>query len=100
MPFEAMGVQPDHEPYAPEEAKFVRYLSARDPPFPWASVWVRVAAKRRPLMRFTHQTGMLLLGIWLILTGVIPLLNLGFSGMSVLMSILAIVAGAMILLGR
>ncbi len=43
---------------------------------------------------------MLLLGIWLVLTGLIPLLNLSFSGLGLLMQILAIAAGAFILLGR
>ncbi len=44
--------------------------------------------------------GMLLLGIWLILTGLIPLLKLNFSGFPVIMEVLAIAAGVLILLGR
>jgi hypothetical protein len=51
-------------------------------------------------MKLTKNLGMLLLGIWLILDGLIPLLNLSFSGLSTLMAILAIAAGAFILLGR
>jgi hypothetical protein len=51
-------------------------------------------------MRMTRNLGMLLLGIWLILSGLIPLLGLGFSGMGMLMAILAIAAGVLILLGR
>jgi hypothetical protein len=51
-------------------------------------------------MKLTSNVGMLLLGIWLILSGLIPLLNLGFSGLGTLMLILAIVAGVFILLGR
>ena len=43
---------------------------------------------------------MLLLGIWLILTGLIPLLSLSFSGLGNLMAILAIVAGILIVLKR
>jgi hypothetical protein len=43
---------------------------------------------------------MLLLGIWLIATGLIPLLNLSISGLGTLMAILAIAAGALILVGR
>jgi hypothetical protein len=43
---------------------------------------------------------MLLLGIWLVLTGLIPLLNFGFSGMGTVMAILAIAAGVLILVGR
>jgi hypothetical protein len=51
-------------------------------------------------MKLTKNLGMLLLGIWLILTGLIPLLNLSFSGLGTLMAILAIAAGVFILLGR
>ena len=51
-------------------------------------------------MKLTKNLGMLLLGIWLILDGLIPLLNLSFSGLGTLMAILAIAAGAFILLGR
>jgi hypothetical protein len=43
---------------------------------------------------------MLLLGVWLIVTGLIPLLNLTFSGLGMVMAILAIAAGALILAGR
>ena len=51
-------------------------------------------------MKLTKNIGLLLLGIWLILSGLIPLLNLGFSGLGTLMAILAIAAGAFILMGR
>ena len=53
-------------------------------------------------MKLPSNLGMLLLGIWLILTGVIPLLTAGtfVLGIGLLMSILAIVAGILILLGR
>ncbi len=51
-------------------------------------------------MKLTRNLGMLLLGIWLIITGLIPLLNFGFNGLGTLMAILAIVAGALIMLGR
>jgi hypothetical protein len=51
-------------------------------------------------LKLTKNLGMLLLGIWLILDGLIPLLNLSFSGLGTLMAILAIAAGAFILLGR
>jgi hypothetical protein len=58
-------------------------------------------AKGTPMaMKLTKNLGMLLLGIWLILTGLIPLLNLSFSGLGTLMAILAIAAGVFILLGR
>jgi hypothetical protein len=51
-------------------------------------------------MKFTKNLGMLLLGIWLIMNGLIPLLNLSFSGLGTLMAVLAIAAGALILVDR
>ena len=51
-------------------------------------------------MKLTKNLGMLLLGIWLIATGIIPLLNVSFSGLGTVMAILAIAAGALILLGK
>ena len=49
--------------------------------------------------KLTKNLGMLLLGIWLILTGLIPVLKLSFSGFPVIMDVLAIAAGVLILLG-
>jgi len=51
-------------------------------------------------MKLTKRLGFLLLGIWLIMTGLIPLLRLSFSGLEILMAILAIAAGVLILLER
>ena len=51
-------------------------------------------------MKMTRNLGMLLLGIWLVLTGLIPLLSLSFSGLSTLMAVLALAAGVAILIGR
>jgi len=51
-------------------------------------------------MKVTRNVGMLLLAVWLVLTGLIPLLNLGFSGLGTVMAILAIAAGIFIALGR
>lgn len=51
-------------------------------------------------MKVTKNLGMLLLGIWLIASGLIPLLNLSFSGLGTVMAVLAIAAGALILAGR
>jgi hypothetical protein len=48
----------------------------------------------------TKNIGMLLLAIWLILSGLIPLLSLSFSGLGMLMAILALAAGVCILIGR
>lgn len=50
--------------------------------------------------RVPRNLGMLVLGIWLIVTGIIPLLNLSFSGLGTLMAIGAIAAGGLILAGR
>jgi hypothetical protein len=50
--------------------------------------------------KLTKNLGMILLAIWLILTGLIPLLNLNFEGLGLIMSILAVVSGVFILLGR
>ena len=51
-------------------------------------------------MKMTRNLGMVLLGIWLVLTGLIPLLQLSFSGLSMLMAILALAAGIALLIGR
>ena len=51
-------------------------------------------------MKVTRNIGMLLLGVWLVLTGLIPFLHLSFSGLSTLMAILALAAGVAILIGR
>ena len=51
-------------------------------------------------MSLTKSFGMLLLSIWLVLTGIIPLVHLSFSGLSTVMAVLAILAGLLILIGR
>jgi len=51
-------------------------------------------------IKMTKSMGMILLGIWLILTGLIPVLKLNISGFPVIMEVLAIAAGVLILLGR
>jgi hypothetical protein len=51
-------------------------------------------------MKVTKNIGMLLLAIWLILTGLIPLLDLSFSGLGTVMAILAIASGVLIVIGR
>jgi len=47
-----------------------------------------------------RNIGMLLLAAWLILTGIIPLLNFSFNGLSLVMAVLAIAAGILIAVGR
>ena len=44
--------------------------------------------------------GLLLLAVWLILTGLISLLGLTFEGLGTLMALLALGAGVLILLQR
>ena len=51
-------------------------------------------------LRLTKNVGMILLGIWLIITGLIPLLHINFRGLSLVMAIFAIVTGVFILLDR
>jgi hypothetical protein len=51
-------------------------------------------------MKVTRNVGMLLLAVWLILSGLVPLLRLSFSGLGTVMAILAIAAGILIAVGR
>ena len=51
-------------------------------------------------VRVTKNLGMLLLAIWLIISGLIPLLNLSFEGLGTLLAVLAVAAGVLILIGR
>ena len=51
-------------------------------------------------LRLPKNLGMVLLGIWLIMTGLIPLLHFNFQGLSLIMAIFAVATGVLILLGR
>jgi hypothetical protein len=51
-------------------------------------------------MKLTKNLGFLLLGIWLIMTGLISVLSFTFAGLPLVMAVLAIAAGVLILLGR
>ena len=44
--------------------------------------------------------GMILLSLWLILTGLLPLVSINFSNRGTVMEILAIAAGVFLLAGR
>ncbi len=48
----------------------------------------------------TRGLGMILLAIWLILTGLLPLVSINFSHRGTVMDILAIAAGVFVLAGR
>ena len=50
-------------------------------------------------MKLATNFGMLLLGIWLILYGAVPLLKLDFN-VGVILQLLAIAAGALILMNK
>lgn len=51
-------------------------------------------------MRTTKNLGMLLLGAWLILTGLEQLAHLNFSGLWLIMAILALAAGVLLVVGK
>lgn len=48
----------------------------------------------------SRRIGWVLLGLWLILTGLLALIDLTFEAQALLMGLLALVAGALILLDR
>ena len=52
------------------------------------------------MMKFPKNLGMVLLGIWLILSGLLPLLDVSFPRQGLLLAVIAIAAGILILLGR
>jgi hypothetical protein len=68
--------------------------------FPADTLSTHLKEALRMAMRLTRNLGMLLLAIWLILGGVMPLIHLSFSGAGMIMAILAIAAGVLILIGR
>jgi len=47
-------------------------------------------------MKLPKNLGLLLLGAWLILTGLIGVVHLSFSGLRVIMGVLALAAGLLI----
>ncbi len=49
-------------------------------------------------MRLPKNLGMILLGVWLILTGLLPLLRISFAGSETVLELLALVSGVLILL--
>jgi hypothetical protein len=62
----------------------------------------RYLKKRNDHMKWvqTNNLGMLLLGIWLVLTGILPFVSITFVNMGLVLAVLAIVAGVCILIGR
>jgi hypothetical protein len=55
---------------------------------------------RRSAIRFNRNLGLLLAGVWLILTGLLPLINFSFQGQALVLAVLAIVAGVFLVIGR
>jgi hypothetical protein len=51
-------------------------------------------------MKIPRNLGMILLGIWLVATGVLALVSLSFPGLGILMAILAIASGVLLLFGK
>lgn len=51
-------------------------------------------------MNFTKNIGMLLLAIYLIVSGLIGIFGISLGGLAILMPILALAAGIFILIGR
>ncbi len=51
-------------------------------------------------MRVVKNFGLMLLAVWLILNGLIPLLRLSFTGLGIVMACLSLVAGILMLAGR
>ncbi len=49
-------------------------------------------------MRMPENLGFILLGIWLILEGLALLFGLSFEGMSIILGLLALIAGLILLL--
>ncbi len=51
-------------------------------------------------LKFKGNLGMLLLGIWLIASGLVPLLNISFPALGIILAVLAVAAGILLLLKR
>jgi hypothetical protein len=55
---------------------------------------------RRSAIRFNRNLGMVLAGIWFILTGLLALVGFTFQGQALVMALLALIAGVLLVLGR
>jgi len=60
---------------------------------------VKIISKE-DVMKLSQDMGMLLLAIWLILKGLMPLLHLSFRNSGTVLDLLAIAAGVLILFDR
>jgi uncharacterized membrane protein len=59
-----------------------------------------VSEKEVNNMNLTKNLGLLLLGIWLIVTGLLQVVTIQVPAVGTVLALLAIVAGALILVGR
>lgn len=51
-------------------------------------------------MKLTKRWGYVLLGIWLIITGLTAVIFIPIQGLDAILAILAVIAGALLLLGK
>ena len=49
---------------------------------------------------WSEEIGMVLLGVWVLATGLLSLVSISFQGLGLILNLLAVAAGALILLGR
>lgn len=56
--------------------------------------------RRTKKVKLASNFGMMLLGVWLILLGGLPLLNISLGGWAGLMNLLAVAAGVAILINK
>jgi hypothetical protein len=82
------------------------YVSYREIMNRWGDGWClryyesRFSDKEVNNMNLTKNLGMLLLGIWLIVTGLLQVVTNQIPAIGTILALLAIVAGALILVGR
>lgn len=51
-------------------------------------------------MKLSRNMAFFLLGAWLILNGLMSIIHLSFSGLSLILSILALAAGVLLIVGK
>jgi hypothetical protein len=57
------------------------------------------STRGRAVRFFRNRLGIVVLSVWLILEGLLPLLKISFSGSETVLAVLAIAAGILLLLG-
>jgi hypothetical protein len=51
-------------------------------------------------MKLSRKLGVMLLGFWLIATGLISIIHLSFTGLDLIMAVVAILTGILLVIGR